>query len=66
MWPHRKNKPLVRKFFLDGRRSDGQVLRRVDATGWTDAQVRTQVLAMLLTMDIDSVREVVEYRIEEA
>lgn len=60
MTPTTKKQEQPARLYLEATRADGVVVRRVDATGWPEAEVRHTCLAMLLTMDISHVHEVRE------
>lgn len=62
--PTSKPPKFSRSFFLEAVRANDTVVDRVDATGWTELQIRAKVLSMLLTPDVDHVHEQVEWRLD--
>jgi hypothetical protein len=62
--PTPKPPKFSRMFFLEAVRADDTVVERVDATGWTELQLRAKILTMLLTPAVDHVHEQVEWRLD--
>lgn len=62
--PAPKPPKFSRWFFLEAVEANGTIVERVNASGWTELQIRAKVLAMLLTLDVDHVHEQVEWRLD--